>query len=72
MWTLLGRPTILSSQTIVALDAAALGMSGDYQVDRIDLHARNLTRQGTSTDQLSTSNLLPWGLESFKLTRGKR
>ena len=58
-------------ETAVALDAKILGMSGEYQIERIDSGTGQAARQGTSRGRLTTSELPPWGLEGFRLTRGK-
>ncbi len=50
------------------LDREALGITGEYQVARIDAETGAARVEGMLQDSFSTSLLPPWGLEGFKLT----
>ncbi len=53
---------------ILTPDRERLGMSGAYQVTRINAETGDLRQEGAGGDSFSTSLLPPWGMEGFKLT----
>ncbi|HQM99591.1 MAG TPA: hypothetical protein PLL36_00870 [Candidatus Hydrogenedentes bacterium] len=52
----------------LTLDPEALGMSGEYQLTRINAETGAEHAEGTILDCMSTSMLPPWGLEGFRIT----
>ena len=53
---------------ILTPDRERLGMSGAYQVTRINAETGDLRQEGAGGDSFSASLLPPWGMEGFKLT----
>lgn len=56
-------------QSDIELDAAVLGLDGEYQVERIDSTDGRISPGGLTAGRLSTSVLPQWGIEGFRLTR---
>jgi hypothetical protein len=57
-----------ADQSQITLDPSVLGMSGAYDVARVDPQTGSLSPQGTTTGQLTTTSLPTWGFEGYKLT----
>ena len=53
----------------IALVPSVLGMSGEYEIARIDSQTGAATPQGATTRQITTSVLPPWGIEGYRLSR---
>jgi hypothetical protein len=58
-----------TARSDIALVPSVLGMSGEYEVARVDPQTGSLSPQGTTTRQLTTTSLPTWGFEGYKLTR---
>ena len=57
------------SSTELALDTKLLGMSGEYEVERIDPATGEAHPSGKSAGTITTAELPQWGIEGFKLTK---
>jgi len=57
------------AKTQLVLKTDVLGMSGRYEVARIDSATGQMHPCGESQGALTTSELPPWGIEGFKLCR---
>ena len=55
----------------VALVPSVLGMSGEYQIGRVDPQTGAVIPQGVTTEQFTTGALPAWGFEGYKLTRAQ-
>jgi hypothetical protein len=62
----LGPKTQASRITLVS---SVLGMSGQYEIGRIDPQTSAITPQGLTSGQLVTGVLAPWSFEGYKLGR---
>jgi hypothetical protein len=56
-------------RTTVTLAADVLGMSGEYQVERVDLSANPAVPQAASSGVIETGELPPWDIAGYKLVR---
>jgi hypothetical protein len=57
-----------SAEATATLKTDVLGMSGEYDVSRIDGQEGKITPQGTTTGTITTGLLPPWGIAGFKLS----
>ncbi|NUQ64660.1 MAG: hypothetical protein HUU20_19535 [Pirellulales bacterium] len=57
------------ARTTVTLATDVLGMSGEYQVRRIDSQTGEAAARGASSGVVETSELPSWGIEGYRLDR---
>jgi len=58
-----------ASSATIALGRDILGLSGDYEVSRIDSQTGRATSHGKSSGKITTSALPQWGIEGYKLQK---
>ncbi len=58
-----------ATKATLTLKTDVLGMSGEYDVSRIDADTGQMQPCGKSTGTLVTTNLPQWGMEGFRLSR---
>jgi hypothetical protein len=58
-----------ATKATLTLKTDVLGMSGEYDVSRIDADTGQMQPRGKSTGTLVTTNLPQWGMEGFRLSR---
>jgi hypothetical protein len=59
-------------RTAITLVGEVLGMSGTYEVDRIDSQTGRASPYGTTRGALETGPLEPWAIAGYKLTPARR
>jgi hypothetical protein len=58
-----------AGQAAITLVPKVLGMSGDYQLSRVDPQSGGVTPQGSTSSRITTTKLPRWGFEGWKLTK---
>ena len=63
-----GKP----ASATITLGRDVLGLSGEYEVSRIDCGTGKASRHGRSTGTVTTTALPQWGIEGYKLQHSRR